>query len=142
MRHGGITVLATAGMMVALAGGPAPAASVYVIDGDTVRVGSRTIRLIGIDTPERGRCGFHKARSKMIRLVRSGVRVRNVSGKDRYGRTLAYLRRAGGRDVGAAMIRSGWAVARYDGLDGYAKHPKQWLYRRLDARHSRGSCVP
>lgn len=124
--------------------GPARATTdVYAIDGDTVRVGQRTVRLLGIDTPERFRCGYSGARAKMASLIAGGVKLRNRSGKDRYGRTLAYLRTRDGRDVGAVMIRSGWAIARYDSLDGYPAHPKQQRYRRLDAAHDRrGVCVP
>lgn len=131
-------------VLLASVAAPARATTdVYAIDGDTVRVGERTVRLIGIDTPERFRCGYEGARSKMAALIADGVRLRNRSGKDKYGRTLAYLRTRDGRDVGTVMIKSGWAIARYDSYDGYPAHPKQQRYRRLDAAHDRrGVCVP
>jgi endonuclease YncB( thermonuclease family) len=111
------------------------------IDGDSVRVGGITVRLLGIDTPEYGRCGFQKAAHATAGLIAGGVRIRQVMGRDRYGRTLAYLRTADGRDVGSVLLRRGFAVARYDSLDGYPAHPKQASYRRLDARHDRpGMC--
>lgn len=127
-----------------LAGGPIPAASgqtLYAIDGDSVRVGRTTVRLLGIDTPEYGRCGYRTATDTTRSLIAGGVRIRHITGRDRYGRTLAYLRTADGRDVGTVLLRRGLAVARYDGLDGYPVHPKQAAYRRLDAKHDRpGIC--
>ena len=53
------TLIATA-MLVLVSQAPASAVMVdYVVDGDTIRLGSGTyVRLIGIDTPEVGECGF------------------------------------------------------------------------------------
>lgn len=134
---------AVAGLLVGMVTPAHAARDVYAIDGDTVRVGSRIVRLLGIDTPERDRCGYWGARTKMAGLIADGVRLRHRTGQDRYGRTLAYLRTRDGRDVGAVMLRSGWAIARYDSQDGYPYHPKQQRYRRLDANHDRrGVCVP
>jgi micrococcal nuclease len=105
-----------------------PARVVRVIDGDTikVRVGGRreTVRLIGIDTPESHRpgtpveCGARAATRALQRLaVTSDGRGRSVTlvsdpghdDRDRYGRVLAYADLAGGRDLGEAQVRSGWA---------------------------------
>lgn len=67
-----------------------------VIDGDTVdtdRLGR--VRLIGVDTPEEGRC-FNTAATRFTRQRLSGKVVGyelGVERKDRYGRTLAYLYR-------------------------------------------------
>jgi endonuclease YncB( thermonuclease family) len=96
-----------------------------VIDGDTISVRafgaprySYTVRLIGIDTPEKygGReCGSTKASHSMLQMARRGTRVRLVTDPsqdryDRYGRLLAYVvRRRDGRDLGREQIRRGWA---------------------------------
>ena len=40
-----------------------------VIDGDTVEIPGDTIRIIGIDTPEQGTCGFDAAKARMTQLV-------------------------------------------------------------------------
>ena len=102
------------------------------VDGDTVQLGNgKYVRLLGYDTPEVGTCGYAAAKAKMASLVSGGVRLVNVSGKDRYGRTLAYVKTKDGRDVGTVMLRKGLAVARYDSLDGYGWHPKQKKYRML-----------
>lgn len=99
-----------------------------VVDGDTLKVRlrdgrPRTVRLLGIDTPELARagepaeCGGRAAKRRMKRLVRRGkrrVRLRtdpSQAREDAYGRLLAYVhRRRSGRDLGKAMLRSGWAA--------------------------------
>ena len=108
----------------------------YVIDGDTIVVadGSR-VRMIGIDTPERDECGFAEARDHLIALIGAGP-VRLVPGArsdaDRYGRLLRYVE-VGEIDTNYEMIASGHAIARYDGFDGYGRHPRQDQYRATDA---------
>jgi micrococcal nuclease len=119
---------------------------VDVIDGDTIEVsGGLTIRLIGIDTPERGECGFGAASSALAAMVggRSVVLVPGArDDADRYGRLLRYVE-VGGVDANLAMISSGHAIARYDSLDGYGWHPRQQLYRSADAgTPPAGGCDP
>src|SRR3954471_10771859 len=80
----------------------------YVVDGDTiaVRLDNRRrekVRLIGIDTPERGDCLSARATSQARRLA-DGRRVvlrgdATQDTRDRYGRLLAYVW-IGGRDLG------------------------------------------
>ncbi len=112
------------------------------VDGDTIQLGNgRYVRLLGYDTPEVGHCGYAQASAKMADLLHGGVRLSNRSGRDRYGRTLAYVVTDEGWDVGTAMLRSGLAVARYDSRDGYGWHPKQKKYRRLDAGNGRITCA-
>lgn len=112
------------------------------VDGDTVQLGNgKYVRLLGYDTPEVGTCGYAAAKSKMASLVSGGVKLVNVSGKDRYGRTLAYVKTKDGRDIGTVMLRQGLAIARYDGLDGYGWHPKQKKYRTLDRKNGKITCT-
>jgi micrococcal nuclease len=96
---------------------------VRVIDGDTIRVRlddpaeSRTVRYIGVDTPETVAPGepvqcFGKAASDFNRRLVAGKRVRLVLGRerrDRYGRLLAYVRLDGGPLVEDALLRGGYA---------------------------------
>lgn len=107
-----------------------------VVDGDTVDVeGVGRIRVIGIDTPERGACGFESATQAMSVLV-LGRLVSLVPGAtddaDRYGRLLRYLD-VGSQDAGLSLIEDGWAVARYDSRDGYGRHPREDGYVSADA---------
>jgi endonuclease YncB( thermonuclease family) len=91
-----------------------------VTDGDTIKVRfkgrTRSVRLIGIDTPEvygGVECGGKQASRSMKRMLDPGDRVKLVRDrtqdrKDRYGRLLRYVKRKG-RDVGKRQIRKGWA---------------------------------
>ena len=109
----------------------------YVVDGDTIRLDSgKYVRFIGIDTPEKGQCGYRKAKRRLDGWIGSKARLSNpksVQDKDKYDRLLRYVR-AAGRDTGLALIRKGLARARYDGRDGYDHHPRQKQYRRADRR--------
>jgi endonuclease YncB( thermonuclease family) len=95
---------------------PPTAVITRVVDGDTVELDNgKTVRLIGIDTPEvygGTECGGAQASAYMERIA-SGRRVSvrtdpTQDTYDRYGRLLAYLD-AGGTDLGEAVLRAGWA---------------------------------
>lgn len=107
-----------------------------VVDGDTIRTSRGTVRLIGMDTPERGRCGYNTATANARRLAPVGsqvtlVKVAGRDNQDRYGRYLRYVSR-NKVDLGGAQIKAGLADARYDSRDGYGWHPKQDTYVALD----------
>ena len=98
------------------------------VDGDTFAVagvdGGATeerIRLLAIDTPERGQRWYAEAGSALRDIV--GNRPINLEyeapGKlqrDKYGRVLAYLI-VDGRNVNVEMVRRGWTayVTKYGG---------------------------
>lgn len=107
---------------------------VTAVDGDTVARGALQVRVLGIDTPEIGECGYTAAANATQRFVRRGIVLRHRSGRDRYGRLLAYVRDGRGRDLGTHLLRRGLANARYDATDGYQWHPLQDRYRALDGR--------
>jgi endonuclease YncB( thermonuclease family) len=94
-----------------------PAAEVRVIDGDTVRIGAERVRILNIDAPEtesRARCNAERrlaARATMtLTEIIMGERLEiERHGKDRFGRTLAYIR-VSGADVGEMLIRARVAV--------------------------------
>lgn len=112
--------------------GPIDAATVErLVDGDTLVAGGRTIRLIGVDTPETKdprkpvQCFGRAAAAKLAELVPPGEAVRvevGVEPVDRYGRTLAYLYRArDGLWVNMALVEQGYArVATYPPNDAHA----------------------
>ena len=139
---------ATAGaapVEVPAAGNTTTARVTKIVDGDTIRTTKGTIRLVGIDTPERGRCNAAKATAKTRTLVPVGSRVKLTrpagnNNKDRYGRLLRYVSR-NGVDVGGALIKAGLADARYDSRDGYPRHAKQARYRAWDARYPDKRCT-
>ena len=96
----------------------------HVVDGDTIDVrldaGRRErVRLIGIDTPEVGECGYRRASTAARALaLRRRVVLRGdatQSTRDRYGRLLAYAWLEGGRDLGfQLLIRGDARVYVYD----------------------------
>jgi endonuclease YncB( thermonuclease family) len=106
-----------------------------VIDGDTVDVSTgHRIRLIGIDTPERGECGYDQATANLASLVR-GKEVTLVGGArddtDQYGHLLRYIH-VDNIDAGLEQIKAGYAIARYDSRDGYGAHPREQSYIAAD----------
>ncbi len=129
-----VVVALVAGRLVAAAlPGPRPGGDPLegrverVVDGDTFRValpgGDRTVRVIGVDTPEVARdgrpaaCGGDEARA-FARDRLEGRRVRltlGVEETDRFGRTLATVRLLDGSGAGAdlslALARAGHARA-------------------------------
>ena len=90
----------------------------HIVDGDTLDVRltsgkTERIRLIGIDTPERGDCYFSQAtvRARQLamskRVVLRGDATQDT--RDRYGRLLAYVWLPGGKDLGYQLIAGGFA---------------------------------
>ena len=89
-----------------------------VIDGDTLVVSGRHIRLDGIDAPETKqvcqrdgdwRCGLAATEALKARIGTSEVRCKG-STKDRYRRLISTCW-AGSVNLNEDMVRSGWAVA-------------------------------
>ena len=111
---------------------------IRVIDGDTIVVNvdgvEEKVRLVGIDTPERGECGFAEA-TQALRLLLSfpnlGLIEAGGDDRDRYGRLLRYLD-IDGQDPGLELIRAGLAVAAFDSRTGYEKHTREDSYVSLD----------
>ncbi|MFM7024612.1 MAG: thermonuclease family protein [Limnohabitans sp.] len=93
----------------------------WVMDGDTVLLVPETdrapggrepvkLRILGIDAPESCQPGGEPSREALMGLVmRRSVRV-ELHGHDSYGRQLGRLW-LGPQDVGAEMVRTGWAWA-------------------------------
>lgn len=111
--------------------------TVITVDGDTVKLeDGQSIRVIGIDTPERGECGYGEASAMTAQMVSSGVVLSLPNGHeaaDDYHRLLRSVTTADGQDLGLALIQAGWANARYDSVDGYDHHPQQEQYRAASA---------
>ena len=131
-----------------------------VVDGDTVKVrfargrGTRTVRYIGVDTPESVKpgepvqCFAHEASDFNERLVQ-GRRVRLEIGRertDRYGRLLAYVHvRGQGRPfVNEELLRRGYArtlaippntarAGRFAVLERRAKRERRGLWRACES---------
>ncbi|MGE0221988.1 MAG: thermonuclease family protein [Acetobacteraceae bacterium] len=98
----------------------APAAVVAVVDGGTLRVQDRVVRLDGVDAPARGQscreaedssfdCGAAAA-SALAALIRDGRMECDWNGRDPVGRPLAICS-VRGVNVNRALIAQGWARA-------------------------------
>ena len=115
---------------------------IRVIDGDTVVIaGDERVRLIGIDTPENGQCGFDEAKQALEKLLASGSATfysGTTSDKDKYDRLLRYIE-VEGIDVGLNLISNGFAIARYDSRDGYGLHDRENEY--VDADENSAAAV-
>ena len=89
----------------------------HVVDGDTIDIENDIrIRLLGIDSPARGECGFVESRAYLEELLKSKqVYIeKDITGADRYDRLLRYLYvpsddiREDDVLVQDALLRAGW----------------------------------
>jgi endonuclease YncB( thermonuclease family) len=110
----------------------------HIVDGDTLDVRltsgkTERIRLIGVDTPERGVCYAAKATERARQLAMSKpVVVRGdptQDTRDRYGRLLAYVWIPGGKDLGYQLVAGGFAKV-YVYRDAFQRLP---AYRNAEA---------
>lgn len=97
-----------------------------VVDGDTIELAGRRVRLFGIDAPEYDQvcdrdgqpwaCGAAATEALSRHLAGRTVTCREVE-IDRHGRSVARCF-AGGEEINAWAVREGWAVAyrRYSDL--------------------------
>lgn len=99
----------------------AAASDIAVVDGSTLRLAKRVVRLLGIETPERGQtcrtsvavsgfdCGA-AATAALAALVRERPVACEVRDSDSMGRPLAICD-AGGTELNLALVAGGWARA-------------------------------
>ena len=92
---------------------------VWVFDGDSIRVAREkkviTVRVAGIDAPEKGQPFANQARAFTFKLaLKKTVTVREKE-NDRYGRTVAQIFLPDGRSLSQALVRAGlaWWYRRY-----------------------------
>ena len=138
-----VAALAVASMLFAPIDSASAVSGGRAIDGDTIELrNGKSVRVIGIDTPEEGRCGAGRAQRATQKFIDKGFVLRraNAEDKDRYGRLLRSVTRKDGKDLGTWLITRGLAVARYDSRDGYSYHPQESRYHGLDARQGRNVC--
>ena len=83
-----------------------------IIDGDTMVVDGIRVRLVGIDTPERGEAGYSEAAEFLRSLCppgsAAGLDIDDWEPRDKYGRTLAVVR-CRGVHVNRELLRRGHA---------------------------------
>jgi endonuclease YncB( thermonuclease family) len=107
-----------------------------VIDGDTIAIGTRHVRLEGIDAPEtdqvcidangdRWTCGI-AARDGLLSHIAGRIVSCASRGEDRYGRMLAICS-VNGEDLNAWVVREGLALA-------YVQYSREYLGAEVAAR--------
>lgn len=111
---------------------------IYVVDGDSIFIGEREIRLSGIDAPEYHQlcydadgktylCG-QKSREALIALINDTLDCREVA-RDRYHRSVSICT-VDGADINRQMVELGWAVA-------YDRYTKDYVAAEKQARKAR-----
>ena len=126
-----VAILASLGMIAMLASvlrpanllGSAPPAQdwralpaeVRVVDGETLLLGERVLRLYGVAAPARRQvCGIgadwgRMAANELASLVRDRAVECRIQGQDRFGRAMGSCK-AGGVDINTALVAAGWAT--------------------------------
>lgn len=109
-----LTVLGCAAWTLAPRQGDGIHGHARVIDGDTIVVDGKHVRLFGIDAPElHQRCGPEAcglaAKAALERMTRNDPVSCTEQDRDRYGRSVAICRTVDG-DLGARLVALGMAV--------------------------------
>lgn len=109
---------------------------VRVIDGDTVVLGDGSrVRLLNINTPERGQYLFRESTERLRQMV-EGKEValeRDIEDKDKYGRSLRHIF-VGGQFVNLILVREGYAVSLI--IPPNEKHSQEVLEAEASAKES------
>jgi endonuclease YncB( thermonuclease family) len=90
-------------------------AQIAVVDGGTLRLGDRVVRLLGVEPPPRGTsCGSRDcgaaATDALAAMVREAPVACRITGLDPLGRPYAICQ-ARGTELNSATIAAGWARA-------------------------------
>lgn len=110
-----------------------------IVDGDTLAVERRRLRLEAIDAPELGQLCTHEGRdydcgrraaAALAALIADRRLWCNVVGVDRYRRELVACRRDDHADPAAALVEAGWALA-------YRRYTMRYVAQEDAARYRR-----
>jgi micrococcal nuclease len=111
-----------------------------ITDGDTIVVsGGFNVRLLGIDTDERGHRCYKEAKERLGKLV-LGREVDLESGpedKGQYGRLLRYVI-LDGENINVKMVSEGLAVARF--FPGNEKYREEIVSAETNAIENKIGC--
>jgi endonuclease YncB( thermonuclease family) len=82
----------------------------YVLDGDTVVVGTTHVRLKGVDAAELGTALGENAKAMMMVIVTPSLSCR-LTGEKTWDREVGYCSTSDGVDINRAIIERGFALA-------------------------------
>ena len=108
---------------------------VRIIDGDTIVLDDKKIRLHGIDTPEiRQKCKdsnsktYHcgvRAKEELENIIGHNLVTCETKNKDRYGRLISVCF-VNGKDINSILVTNGWALA-------YRKYSNDYVSKEIEA---------
>jgi len=109
-----------------------------VIDGDTVIIDGESVRLLGIDTDEKGYDCYEEAKERLEELIleKEVELVEDTEDKDIYGRRLRWLF-IDGKNINLQMVEEGLAIARFY---EEKKYREEILTAEKEARQNRLGC--
>ena len=110
-----------------------------IVDGDTIKIGYNSVRLIGINAPESNEPCYKEAKEMLEDLVKhKKVRLeKDVKEQDDYGRLLKYVY-VDDLLVNGEMIRLG--LARFEEIEPNTKYSELFLDLENKARKA-GRCI-
>lgn len=119
---------------------PLSVGKAYVIDGGSLGICRRQVRLFGGDAPELNYPFGQKAKWAMVALCKGQVIRAEVTDTDAHGRTMARCYPPDGRDLSAEILRQGLAIdwvkfsgGKYRAMEVPDARKKLWL---ADARQN------
>lgn len=121
-----------------------PCEVAHIVDGDTIDVACggipSRVRLLNVDTPERGEAGHEQARDALEHLIggREVSLLFEAPGQPtlgKFGRLLAYVVSENGSNLNLELIRGGWSLFYRKYGDG--RFPESFAQAETDARNRR-----
>jgi len=119
-----------------------------IVDGDTIKINGTSIRMLGINTPEKGEIGAEEAK-KFLEAKILNRTVRLISGKEKYdlyGRRLAYVF-IGTENVNLESVKNGYSNFYFpQGRDSYYDSFQEAWQNCLNenknlCEHSKNICI-
>lgn len=109
-----------------------------VIDGDTIIVEGKKVRLLGIDADEKGYACYEEAKKRLEELVlNKAIRLeKDRIDKDQYGRLLRYVW-LNNTNINLLLVKEGLAIAR---IENAFKYADQFVSAEQEARTKAIGC--
>lgn len=118
----------------------------HVIDGDTIVIANRHVRIAGIDAPELDDPWGQKSKWAMVALCKGQIITADIVEVDHFDRTVAQCFLTDGRDLAAEIVAQGHAIdwpkysgGRYRPLEPKGTRKRLWrcVARQRGEYHNR-----